>query len=208
MDFRLIARNLLLFVTVFLLSSEWVFATLLRPAAAGAVTGRVTVKGIRDARDVVVYFDRIPGKTFAPPGRPLVLDQVNLTFVPHVIPVLVGTTVAFPNSDEVRHNVFSPGRASKFNLGTYPRGATKYKIFDKPGEVTLLCNVHAEMSAFVIVTETPYFAVTHTSGNFTINDIPPGTYVVKTWHEKLKAQSRQIEIKGDETVRLDLELSR
>ena len=183
-------------------------AALLQPSLTGTVTGRITVKGVRDARDVVVYFEKIPGRAFAPPAQPLVLDQVNLTFLPHVLPLLVGTTVAFPNSDEVRHNVFSPGQTSKFNLGTYPRGGTKYKVFDKPGEVTLLCNVHAEMSAFVIVTETPYFTVTHISGNFAISGIPHGTYVVKTWHERLKPQSRQIEIKDNETVRLDFELSR
>lgn len=151
---------------------------------AGDIEGQVSVASARDSANAVVYIDRIPGKSFSAPGSAVKLDQLNLTFVPHVLPVLVGTTVEFPNSDEVRHNVFSPGPAQKFNLGTYERKTVKYQKFDKPGVVTLLCNVHAEMSAYVVVTETPYFAVTDKAGRFTIKGVPPGTYLLKAWHEK------------------------
>lgn len=96
----------------------------------------------RDSSNVVVYVQSISGKKFEPPKKPVVLDQINLTFVPHVLPVVAGTTVAFPNSDEVRHNVFSPSPAKRFNLGTYPRGVVRTVTFDKPGDVALLCNVH------------------------------------------------------------------
>ena len=174
---------------------------------ASNIEGQVTVKSARDNSNAVVYIDKIPGKTFTPPPTPVPLDQVNLTFVPHVLPVLVGTKVAFPNSDDIRHNVFSPTPWSKFNLGTYPKLTTKYYVFDKPGTVTLLCNVHAEMSAYVVVTETPYFAVTDKAGNFTLKNVPPGKYVLKVWHEKAKPASMPIVVE-DRTVVATFELKR
>src|SRR5437762_1766001 len=111
---------------------------------ASNVEGQVVVKNARDNSNAVVYIEKIPGKTFAPPSAVARLDQLNLTFVPHVLPVLAGTNVEFPNSDEIRHNVFSP-EPYKFNLGTYEKNTKKYYKFDKPGVATLLCNVHAEM---------------------------------------------------------------
>ena len=148
---------------------------LLFPAGseAGTIKGKVIARGMRDHGDAVVYIEKLPSKTFPVPKDPVTLDQVHLTFVPHVLPVLAGTTVAFPNSDEVRHNVFSPSPPKRFNLGTYPRGVTRTVRFDKPGEVALLCNVHAETSAYVIVVETPYFAVTAKDGSYTIQNVPP-----------------------------------
>ena len=175
---------------------------------ASNIEGQVVVKSARDNSNAVVYIDKIPGKSFTPPSAPIPLDQVNLTFVPHVLPVLVGTRVAFPNSDDIRHNVFSPTPSSKFNLGTYPKSTTKYYVFDKPGTVTLLCNVHAEMSAYVIVTETPYFAVTDKAGNFTLKNVPPGNYVLKVWHERAKPASMPVVVENDRTVVATIELKR
>ena len=176
--------------------------------AASTIEGKVAVKTARDNSNAVVYIDKIPGKTFSPPPVPVSLDQVNLTFVPHVLPVVRGTKVAFPNSDDIRHNVFSPTPMSKFNLGTYPKLTTKYYVFDKPGPVTLLCNVHAEMSAYVIVTETPYFAVSDKTGKFTLKDVPPGKYVLKVWHEKAKPTSMEVFVGDNQTVSLSFELKR
>ena len=175
---------------------------------ASNIEGQVVVKNARDNGNAVVYIDRIPGKSFMPPSTPIPLDQVNLTFVPHVLAVHVGTRVAFPNSDDIRHNVFSPTAWSKFNLGTYPKSTTKYYVFDKPGTVTLLCNVHAEMSAYVIVTETPYFAVTDKAGNFALKNVPPGSYVLKVWHEKAKPASMPIVVEENRTVVATFELKR
>lgn len=175
-------------------------------AQTGTIKGKVTARGVRDNGDAVVYLEKIPNKTFHAPKDPVVLDQVNLMFVPHVLPVLVGTTVAFPNSDEVRHNVFSPSPARRFNLGTYPKGVARTVTFDKPGEVALLCNVHAEMSAYVVVVETPYFAVSAKDGSYTIRNVPPGKYVLKTWHEKLKPQMKEVEVPADGSVTVDFEL--
>jgi len=175
---------------------------------ASTIEGRVINNAARDNSNAVVYIDKIPGKLFAPPPNPVPLDQVNLTFVPHILPVLAGTTVAFPNSDEIRHNVFSPSPV-RFNLGTYAQKTTKYYRFDKPGVAPLLCNVHAEMSAYVVVTETPYFAVTGKDGKFTLKDIPAGKYTLKVWHEKAKPASIPVEVSEKDTVNLpDIELKR
>jgi len=173
---------------------------------AGTITGTVKVVRARDSSNAVVHLSKIPARTFEPPKKPVVLDQLNLTFVPHVLPVLAGTTVAFPNSDEVRHNVFSPSPTKRFNLGTYPRGVTRTLTFDKPGEVALLCNVHTEMSAYVIVVETPYFAVTGKDGSFTITGVPPGEHTLNAWHEKAKLATAKVTIQGDEKVTLNLVL--
>lgn len=175
-------------------------------AWAGTISGKVLARGVRDNGDAVVYVEMIPGRTFPPPKDPVVLDQINLTFVPHVLPIVAGSTVAFPNSDEVRHNVFSPSAARRFNLGTYPRGVTRTVVFDKVGEVVLLCNVHAEMSAFVIVLQNPYFAVTAKDGSYTIDDVPAGKYVLKAYHERLKPAAQDVEVTADKAVRVDFEL--
>jgi plastocyanin len=166
---------------------------------ASNIEGRIIVKTARDNGNAVVYVDKIPGKRFTPPSTPVILDQVNLRFVPHVLPVLVGTTVAFPNSDEIRHNVFSPG-PPRFDLGTYPQKTTKYHLFDKPGVWTMLCNVHAEMSAYVIVTETPYFASTDNDGKFVVKDVPPGKYILKVWHEKAKPAAVPLDVGEEPTM--------
>ncbi len=192
---------------------SWILASVLLPllplaAQTGTIKGKVTARGARDSGDAVVYIEKIPNKTFSAPREPVALDQVNLMFVPHVLPVLVGTTVAFPNSDEVRHNVFSPSPARRFNLGTYPKGVARTVTFDKPGEVALLCNVHAEMSAYVIVVETPHFAVSAKDGSYTMRNVPPGRYVLKTWHEKLKPQTKEVEVPTEGTVTADFELKK
>jgi plastocyanin len=176
--------------------------------AASTIEGQVVVTSARDNGNAVVYIDKIPGRTFTPPPAPIVLDQVNLTFVPHVLPVLAGTRVAFPNSDDIRHNVFSPTATARFNLGTYPKATTKYYVFDKPGPVTLLCNVHAEMSAYIVVTETPYFAVSDKAGRFTLKDIPPGKYVLKVWHERARPATMEVVVGDNQTVNVAFELKR
>jgi plastocyanin len=175
---------------------------------AGTITGKVILRGLKDNRDVVVFIERIPGKTFAPPSEPVVLDQLNLRFVPKILPILAGTRVEFPNSDEIRHNVFSPGSAEKFSLGTYPSGTTRSRVFNTPGEVTLLCNVHAEMSAYIVLLETPYFAVTDSQGNFTIPKVPAGTYQLKGGGERLKPRGGTVQVPESGSVVADFEMQK
>jgi len=177
-------------------------------AMATTIHGQILVKAARDNSNAVIYIDKIPGKRYTAPSSPIVLDQINLKFVPHVLPVLVGTTVAFPNSDEIRHNVFSPG-PPRFDLGTYAQHTTRYHVFDKAGVWTMLCNVHLEMSAYVVVTETPYFAKTDKDGKFVLKDVPPGKYSLKIWHEKAKPATLPIEVGEGEIMSIpSIELKR
>ncbi len=171
---------------------------------AASIAGKVTGgKGI-----TVVYIDAIPGKTFPAPEKHFVMDQKAVLFQPHVLVLPVGATVDFQNSDNVAHNVFWPSIAGNkkdsHNLGTWPKGQVRNFKFDKAGAVPLLCNVHPEMSGFLIVTPTPYFAETDAAGNFTIADVPAGTYTLITWHEGMKSQSKPVTVGGDVTVDFSL----
>ena len=182
-------------------------ASLAGPALAGSLAGTVQAMGLRDSGDAVVYVDKIEGKTFPAPAEHARIDQKNMVFVPHVLPILVGTTVDFLNSDALLHNVFTPDKcAEKFNLGTWPKGQTRSYTFKQPCAATLLCNVHPEMEAFAVVVPTPYYAVTDKSGAYTIKDLPDGSYTVKAWHPKRKEASAPATVAGE--TRLDFELKK
>lgn len=174
-------------------------------AAAGTLSGRVEAKGQRHDGDAVVYVDAIPGKTFPAPKKAVEMDQVDMEFVPHVLPVLVGTTVDFLNSDAFLHNVFTPDKcAEKFNLGSWPQGESRSYTFAEPCAAVMLCNVHPEMEGWVVAVPTPYFAVTARDGSFAIDGVPDGSYTVKVWHPKLKPASRQVTVSGDTEVSFEL----
>lgn len=179
-------------------------------ATAGDIVGKITVQGARSAADAVVYIDEIPGKTFAPPKEHAVMDQKNMAFVPHVLPVVVGTTVDFLNSDDVLHNVFTPDKcAGKFNLGSWPKGQVRSYTFKEPGCVAvLLCNVHPEMEAYVVVLQNPYFAKTGKTGEFVIKDVPAGKYTLKVWHEKLKTKPQEVTVPAKGQVEVNFLLKR
>jgi plastocyanin len=167
------------------------------PLVAGEIHGKVDCKGLSDNANAVVYVAGLPQKTFAAPKQHATMDQANMKFVPRVLPVLIGTTVDFLNSDSVTHNVFTPDAcAGKFNLGTWPKGQSKSYTFTKECFATLLCLVHPEMEGFVAVVPTPYVAVTAADGLYRISDIPDGSYTVKVWHPKLKGTERTIAVQG------------
>ncbi|MFQ5670734.1 MAG: carboxypeptidase regulatory-like domain-containing protein [Acidobacteriota bacterium] len=172
---------------------------------AGELKGTVHATGVRTSADAVVYVDTIAGRTFAPPEEHPVIDQKDMVFVPHVLPVVAGTTVDFKNSDPFMHNVFTPEKcAERFNLGSWPQGQMRSYTFKMPCVATLLCNVHPEMEAFVLVLPTPYFAVTDESGAFHIPDLPDGTYTVKVWHAKLKEVSQEVTVSGTTDVNFEM----
>ena len=156
----------------------------------------------------MVYLAAVPGKTFPAPTEHAKIDQQNLVFTPHVLPVLVGTTVDFLNNDAVLHNVFSPdGCAEKFNLGTWPKGEVRSYTFKKECvAATLLCKVHPEMEAFVVAVPTPYFAVTKPDGSYRIEGVPDGSYTLKVWHPKLKGAQKTVQVAG--AAAADFEISR
>ncbi|MEE8478678.1 MAG: methylamine utilization protein [Candidatus Neomarinimicrobiota bacterium] len=173
----------------------------------GTITGTINATGVRDARDVVVFIEHVDG-TYKPPQENPVIDQLNMVFIPHVLPILVGSSVQFPNSDEVRHNVFSPSKIQPFNLGTYSKGITKEVLFDKTGVVTILCYVHTAMAAFIIVLDNPYFTKTGPDGTFTLKNVPIGKYTLKTWHKKFKEKSKEVIVKEGIIVETDFDLKR
>jgi plastocyanin len=141
---------------------------------------------------VVVYIDASPAPYKRPAANPT-MDQRNMTFIPHVLPIQTGTTVDFLNNDEVKHNVFSPDH-EKYNLGTWPQGAVKQHTFTEQGVYVQLCNVHPEMKAYIVALDTPYFGLTDKDGNFELQDVPPGDYTLKVWHEKLHFKKQQITV--------------
>jgi len=173
-------------------------------AFAGEIKGKVTAQGMRSSENIAVYVDTIPGKTFAPPSKPAVQDQKHMTFVPHVLVVLKGTTVQFLNSDPVGHNVYWPSVSGNkklaHNMGTWPQGQEKSFTFNDLGVAPLLCNVHPEMSGYVVVVSTPYFAVTNKEGEFEIKDVPDGSYTLKTWSEQGKPTTQSVNASGESTT--------
>jgi plastocyanin len=177
---------------------------------AGDIKGKITPKRAKHGGGAVVYIEKIPGKTFQPPKEHAQMDQKNLVFIPHVLPVLSGTTVEFLNSDDVLHNVFTPDKcAEKFNLGTWPKGQTRSYTFKEPGCVSvMLCNVHPEMEAYIVVLETQYFAVSEKDGSYEIKNIPAGKYTLKIWHEKLKGEDVSVEVPEKGEVKVNFVIKR
>ena len=165
---------------------------------AGEIKGKVSVQGIKSPENIAVYVDAVPGKKFDPPADHVAIDQRKMNFNPHVTVVVQGTTVDFVNSDAVGHNVYWPSvggnKKLAHNLGTWPKGEKKSFQFTDLGSATLLCNVHPEMNAFLVVVPTPYFAVTDSDGAYEIKDVPPGTYTLKTWSEDGKVTTQPVTV--------------
>lgn len=167
-------------------------------ARANEIKGKVSVQGIKSAENIAVYVDAIAGKKFDPPKGHVVVDQRRMAFLPHVVAVQQGTTVEFLNSDPIGHNVYWPSisgnKKLSHNLGTWPKGEKKPFQFNDLGVASLLCNVHPEMSGYVVVVPTPYFAVTDKDGNFEIKNILAGKYTLKTWSEDGKPSTQAVDV--------------
>ena len=166
-------------------------------ASAGSISGKVS--GVTG--ESVVYVEAVGEKTFPAPTDQPVVDQKGLMFTPHIVAVQQGTTVQFLNSDKVAHNVFwiSVGGNKKLghNLGTWPQGEKRPFKFDNTGAIPLLCNVHPEMSGYIVVSPTPYFVVTDKSGSYKIDNVPDGSYNVTAWHEGAKNSSKPVTVAGE-----------
>lgn len=162
-----------------------------------------TIKGTLESRytrkySALVYLTTEGTQRFDVPVVNPVMDQVNLMFSPHVLGAQVGASIDFPNSDQVRHNVYTTkSSVCQFNLGTYPAGTVRTITCAKAGVVTVLCNVHAEMSGYIVFAPTPYFASTDSNGEFSITDVPAGTYQLTFWHERLQSQSVEVVVSSD-----------
>jgi len=176
-------------------------------AVAGDVSGKVSAGGLKSTENIAVYIDAIPGKKFDAPTAHIAMDERNTKFVPHTLLVARGTTVDFLNSDQIAHNVYWPSvngdKRLHHSLTIVSPGQKKSFQFDIPGTVQILCNLHPDMLAYVVVAPTPYFALTGHEGSFTIKNVPPGAYVLKTWSEEGKPTSQAITV-TDAPTNVDL----
>ncbi len=200
-------------------------------AAPGTIRGRVEVRqgsreheprpnvgdlGMSAARDAaerrkaVVYLDPAPRAAFDAGEEPRPrMDQRDERFVPHILAIVAGTTVDFPNNDQTYHNVFSLSKTRSFDLGRYAAGKSKAVRFDRPGIVRVFCDIHSHMSAYILVFAHRYFAVTDDEGRYRLENVPPGTYTVIAWNEATPQESRRVvvpETGGD--VEADFTLGR
>jgi plastocyanin len=203
------------FATAPLVAAVLVFFLAAAPPITGTLRGRVEVRPTGSDRErrpnpadlgmpgpagpvdrrSVVYLDPAPRGAFEERDEPRArIDQRNESFMPHVLAIVAGTTVDFPNSDLTYHNVFSLSRAKSFDLGRYAVGKSKSVRFDRPGIVRVFCEIHSHMSAFILVFAHRYFAVTEADGSFRLDNVPPGTYSVFVWNEALPLESRRVTV--------------
>lgn len=182
---------------------------MLAGAEPGRIVGRVTL-GKTQKHPVVVFVLGPPNRTPARLRERPVLDEKEKVFIPRILPVVVGSTVEFRNSDPFRHNIFSPD-GERYNLGTWVGTAVKTYTFKKTGVYRQLCNTHPEMLAYIVVLDTPYFALTDGDGKFEVAGVPEGRYRAKVWGEKLKpsqfALTLEIQITPGKTTYLEIDLT-
>jgi len=158
------------------------------PFSARAATITVAVRDARGAAvaDAVVY--AVPeGRELPLAKKNAVMDQKNRTFVPHVLPVQTGTAVRFPNSDDIRHQVYSFSSAKQFQIPLYKGTPANPVVFDQAGVVTLGCSIHDRMSAYVVVVDTPYFATTDRKGRGALS-VGAGKYSLRVWYPEMQTE--------------------
>ncbi|HEY2082786.1 MAG TPA: carboxypeptidase regulatory-like domain-containing protein [Verrucomicrobiae bacterium] len=212
-------------------------AAAMQPMRAGTIVGTVHAQGKTDAqdetsgpyasrkykfaervhyeelRDFVVYIDGPMGtNAVVPPSQPAVITSTRVTqqgamFSPHVLPVVVGTTVQWPNNDQIFHNVFSMSETTNFDLGLYKGNPKEKRItFNKAGRADVFCSIHANMHCIVLVLENPYFCLVDDHNHYSISNVPPGTYKLKAWHERMPPQTREITVPENGEVKADFVL--
>lgn len=158
---------------------------------AAPTTGVATLANGRPAANAVVF---LQGDAKPSPLNNVVVDQRDHRFLPHISVVTIGTKVRFPNNDAVFHNVFTEYHASRFDLGMYPRGKSKFQTFDRAGVAVLMCTVHPDMSAYVVVVDTPYYAQADGKGRFSIANVPAGKYRAQVWHESGEKDTEDVTV--------------
>jgi plastocyanin len=186
------------------------FSASLLPLGAAAVSGRVELRDSRyaavrnhhDYSGVVIALTPVETTAVPAAGKHTVMLQKNKTFSPHVLAIQAGSLVEFPNADPIFHNAFSSYNGQVFDVGLYPPGSTRSVRFARPGVVRVFCNIHASMSALIVVVASPYFATTKQDGTFNIAGVPPGQYNLSVFHERaseaaLAELSRKIAVGPD-----------
>lgn len=194
----------------------WLTAPATALAQTGAVVGVVHVPAGLPTRAVVFLVTDsastqapAPNPDSDPDPSPRVIDQRDLHFVPHTMAVLQGQRVAFRNSDPLLHNVFSPPElGDDFDLGTYPIGERRMHDFRRLGGHVILCHIHPEMEAYVVVIPSPYHALADADGSFRIEEVPSGSYTLKVWHPRSAPYEVAAEIRAGTTLHLEIQLER
>lgn len=193
----------------------------------GTVTGTVTLasvsrppsvaeyvsRGVRapttdrwpEIRNVIVYVDGAPPPAVLP-SRRAAIRQINETFEPRVLALTRGSTVEFPNDDPFFHNVFSLSGAASFDLGRYKRGVSRGHTLDKTGIVKVFCDLHTYMSAVVMVLDHPYFVIPDDDGRFVLDGVPPGTFRIAAWHERVGNSAQTVVIERGVTTHVEFSL--
>ena len=218
-----------------LLSTLMFVIALTGATRAGTLTGTVRAEGKTDAssdaacgqydsrkfkfvervnytemRDFVVFIVGPVGEKPVTPEKAVVrtekVAQRGAMFSPHVLPVVVGTKVDWPNDDEILHNVFSDSETKRFDLELYKAPVVKSVVFDKPGRVDVFCSIHTRMSCVVLVLENSHFAATDSKGRYTIANVPAGSYQLKAWHERLPSEIKEITVPEPGEVKTDFVL--
>jgi plastocyanin len=157
-----------------------------------------------DAGPVVVYLEGT-GKplSYSIPKRALEIHQKNASFAPSFLVIAAGETVVMPNDDVIFHNVFSYSTPNDFDLGLYPRGDSRAKTFAYPGVVRIYCSIHESMNATIFVAPSVWHAIAESDGSFTLKDVPPGKYRMRTWNRRLPPASQLVDVTGG-SVKADL----
>lgn len=132
--------------------------------------------------------------------------QRDAVFEPHVLPVVVGTTVRWPNEDEIFHNVFTATETRQVDLGFYKKEKVPEVLFDRLGRLDFFCAIHTNMHCIVLVLPNPYFAVADAKRHYVIKNVPPGTYRLKAWHERMPSQVKEITVEADGETKVDFVL--
>ncbi len=175
------------------------------PLRPGAYPSRRVTKATGDTSEitnVVVFVADAPRDPAAPSMRASIAQR-DESFVPRVVAVTRNSIVDFPNFDPFFHDVFSLSRNATFDLGRYPKGQTRERRFTQPGIVKVFCNIHSDMSAIVMVFDHRYFAVPDADGSFEIDSVPPGTWRVNAWHERIGATSQSLQVDAGGTTRVE-----
>ncbi len=155
--------------------------------------------------DFVIYIDETSLAGLAPNGtmQAAVTTQKNAAFDPHVLPIAMGTTVKWPNEDDIYHNVFSMSDPKVFNLGLYHQERVPVLTFDKPGRVDVFCAIHSQMHCIILVLPNPYFAKADANRRYVIKDVPAGSYKLRAWHERLPSLVKDVVVPAEGEVRVD-----
>jgi len=182
---------------------------LAQPATAGSVSGSVTSPAGAAIAGAVVF---VQAPAPPPAGRhpTAVVDQVQKTFVPGILPIVVGTYVRFPNHDQIQHHVYSFSATKTFELPLYKGEDAAPVLFDKIGVVKIGCNIHDWMSGIILVLPTPHFTVTDASGKYVLEDLPEGPYTLVVWHAQSNVKpdttARQVQV-GNDVANLNFTLT-